>query len=53
MSKGTWDIGVVKVIKREKQAGALAMGRKCRKQWSGKFIRGPALKPQGVTVETK
>jgi len=32
MSKRTWDNGVVKVIKRERnQAIALAVGRKCRK----------------------
>jgi len=34
MRKGTWDIGVVKVIKSERnQAIALALGGKCRKQW--------------------
>jgi len=39
MSKGTWDIGVMKVIKREKkQAIVLAVGRKFRKHWSGKSI---------------
>jgi hypothetical protein len=32
MSERTWDIGVMKVIKRERnQAIALAVGRKCRK----------------------
>jgi hypothetical protein len=32
MSKRTWDTGVMKVIKKERnQAIALAMGRKCRK----------------------
>jgi hypothetical protein len=34
MSKGTWDIGVVKVIKRERnQAIALTLEGKCRKEW--------------------
>jgi hypothetical protein len=35
MSKGTWDIGVVKVITSEKEAIALAVGRKCIKHWRG------------------
>jgi len=39
MWKRTWDIGVVKVVKREiNQAIALAVGRKCRKHMSGRFI---------------
>jgi len=52
MSKRTWDTGVVKVIKRERnQAIALALGRKCRKQRSGRFSRGPALQPLDVPVK--
>jgi hypothetical protein len=39
MFKRTWDIGVVKVTKRERsQAIVLALGRKCRKHSSGRFI---------------
>jgi len=54
MSKRTWDIGVVKVIKRERsQAIALGLGRKCRKHSSGRFIQGPALQPLGVPVEIR
>jgi hypothetical protein len=36
MSKGTWDIGVVNVIKWNKRAIKLTVGRKCRKHWSGR-----------------
>jgi hypothetical protein len=44
----------VKVIKRERsQAIALALGRKCRKHSSGRFIQGPALQLLGVLVETR
>jgi len=54
MSKRTWDIGVVKVIKRERnQAIVLAVGRKCRKTHEWQFIRGPVLQPLGVPVETR
>ena len=54
MSKITWHIGIVKVIKREtNQAIALAVAKKCRKHRSGRFIRGPALQPLGVPVETR
>jgi hypothetical protein len=49
MSKGTWDIGVMKVITREKPSH----GKEMQKQWSGKFIRCPALQLLGVPVETK
>jgi hypothetical protein len=43
MSKRTWDTGVVKVIKRERsQTIALALGRKCRKHSSGRFIHPTA-----------
>jgi len=41
MSKRTWGIAVVKVIKRERnQAIALALGGKCQKDRSGRFTRG-------------
>jgi hypothetical protein len=54
MSKRTWDIGVVKVIKREKnQAIALAVGRKYRKRRSGRFIGGPALQTAGCASRDK
>ena len=44
----------VKVIKRDKnQAIALAVGRKCRKHRSGRFIPGLGLQPLGVSVETR
>ena len=54
MSKRTWDIGVVKVIKRViNQAIALAMGRKSRKHMSGRLIRGPGLQTLVEPVETR
>ena len=44
MSKRTWDNGVVKVIKRERnQAIALALEGKCRKDRSSRFTRVRAL----------
>jgi hypothetical protein len=48
-------LGVVEVIKRGgiNQAIVLAVGRKCRKRRSGRFIRGPALQPLGVPVEIR
>jgi BRCT domain type II-containing protein len=54
MSKRTWDTGVVKVIKRErKQAIALSLGGKCRKDISGRFLEVVYFKPLGVSVETR
>jgi hypothetical protein len=54
MSKRTWDIGVAKVIKRErKQAIALALGGKSRKDRSGRFLEVLYSKPLGVSVETR
>jgi len=35
------------------QAIVLALGRKCRKSRSGRFIRGPALQPLGLPTETR
>jgi hypothetical protein len=49
MSKRTWNIGVVKVIEREKNhATVLAMGTKYRKQRNGRFSHGPALQLLGM-----
>jgi hypothetical protein len=45
MSKGTWDIWVMAVRKRGKQAIVLAVGRKCRKHWSDRDIPRYALQP--------
>jgi len=56
MSKGTWNIGVVKVIEREKilkQAVVLAMGWKCRKHCSVRGVPGPALQLFVVPVKTR
>jgi hypothetical protein len=56
MSKRTWGIGVMKVIKREgKQAIALALGGKCQK---GEVADSPKIKvmhskPVGAPVETR
>jgi len=51
MLKRTWDTGVVKVIKGERnQAIARGVGRKGRKHGSGRFIQGPGLQPLGVPV---
>jgi len=36
MSKRSWDVGVVKFVKSKKQTFTLAVGRKCRKHWSGR-----------------
>jgi len=36
MSKGNWDIGVVKVVKSKKQVITLDVWRKCREHWSGR-----------------
>jgi hypothetical protein len=48
MSKRTWDTGVMKVIKRERnQAIELALGGKCQKDRSGRFTRGCPLKTAG------
>jgi len=47
-------LGVMKVIKRERsQAIVLALGRKCRKHSSGRFIQGPALQPLCVPVQKR
>jgi hypothetical protein len=54
MSKRTWDIGFNKVTKRErKQAIALALGGKCRKDGSGRFLEVVYSKPLAVSVETR
>jgi len=54
MPKRTWDIGVVKVIKRDRShAIALALGRKYRKHSSGRFIQSTAFQLLGVPVETR
>jgi hypothetical protein len=48
MSKRTWDNGVMKVIKRERnQATVLALGGKCQKDRSGRFTRGCPHKTAG------
>ena len=54
MSNRTLDTGVVKVIKRKrKQAIALVLGAKCRKDRSSRFTRGRALKTAGCASTDK
>ena len=54
ISKRTWDIGVVEVIKRGRnQAIAIALGGKCRKDRSGRFLEVVYSKPLAVSVETR
>jgi hypothetical protein len=54
MSKRTWDNGVVKVIKRERnQAIALVLGGKYQKDRSGRFTRGHALQTAGYASGDK
>jgi hypothetical protein len=46
-------LGSSRSYKGRKQAIALAVGKKFRKHWGGKFIRGPALQRLGMSIETR